>query len=155
MRLSILSSVWTAYLASRLPCHPTYLTWSREHVIPKSVIPSLANDPRNIIPMPMVTNNARGNRPYTDDWENGSLVYACSNCPHPGFCAGAAVMTPSGLHPPNAFKGPIARSVLYSVGEHPKLSELINDRVLNIDTAIKWDSHFPMTKEEKDWLDSL
>jgi endonuclease I len=65
------------------------------------------------------------------------------------------VMTPEGAHPPDFLKGPIARSVLYSVGEYPKMAELIHNKVLDIDTAIRWDSTFPMSKAEKLWLDSL
>lgn len=152
MRLSIL---WTAYLSSRLPCHPSHLTWTREHVIPKSVIPGIAGDPRNIIPLPREINNARGVLPYTDDFENGVIVRSCHQCPNPGHCIGSAVITPSGVNPPSAFKGPIARSVLYSVAQHPKLTEFIHENILDIDTAIKWDSRYPMSRAEKQWIDSL
>jgi endonuclease I len=157
MRISIFSSVFTGYLASKLPCHPHYLTWSREHVIPKSVVPNrnVTEDPRNIIPMPKLINNARSNRPYTEQWKDGFLKYSCSKCPHPGFCRASMVLTPLGAHPPDVLKGPIARSVLYSVGKHPKLLEVIDEKVLSIDTAIIWDRHFPMSPAEKQWIDSL
>lgn len=65
------------------------------------------------------------------------------------------MITPEGVLPPDAFKGPIARSVLYSVGVHPKFAETINDQVLDLGTAIKWDSLFPITKAEMDWIDSI
>jgi endonuclease I len=157
MRVSIFSSALTGYLAGHLPCHPLYLTWTREHVIPKSIINSkqITEDPRNIIPMPQNLNQARGNRPYTSEWKDGYLAYSCTTCPHPGFCRASMVVSPKGAHPPDIFKGVIARSVLYSIGQYPKFAPIINDQVLDMETAIKWDSHFPMSKAEKTWLDSL
>lgn len=150
MRLNI---VFTTYLASRLPCHPLYLDWSREHVIPQSLMRSPG--PRNIIPLPKPLNQARGNRPYTDDFKDGYVTYSCSNCPHPGYCAGSAIISPSGINPPNAFKGLVARSVIEMAFKYPHLMQDINDNVLNIDTAIKWDRMYPMTEQEKDWIRSL
>ena len=157
MRVSILSSLWTGYLASNIPCHPDHLTWSREHVIPKSfpLNKEVTESPHNIIPMPKLLNNARGTRQYTNEWRDGYTIYACSKCPHPGFCCAAALASPSGIYPPDVFKGPIARSVLHSVKTSPKLAEVIDKQVLDLDTAIKWDSGFPMTKAEKEWIDSL
>lgn len=150
MRLNI---VFTTYLASRLPCHPLYLDWSREHVIPKSIMKSPG--PRNIIPLPKLLNTARGNRPYTDEWKDGYIVHSCSNCPNPGVCAGSSLVSPAGVNPPNVLKGIIARSVLASVHDRPQTIKIINDKVLNVDTAIKWDRQFPMNQQEKDWIDSL
>lgn len=157
MRITLFSSVFTGYLASKLPCHPHYLTWSREHVFPKSIIPNrnVTEDPRNIIPMPNNINHARSNYPYTEMWKGGYLRYSCSNCPHPGFCRASMIISPDGAHPPDVFKGPIARSVLYSVGKHPKLSEVIDSKVLDLNTAIQWDRNFPMSSAEKKWIDSL
>jgi len=149
--------LWTGYLVSQVPCHPLHLTWSREHVIPKCLTPNknITEDPRNIIPLPRAINNARGHSRYTDKWDGGQVVHACPTCPTPGFCRGSAIITPNGIVPPDTFKGPIARSVLYSIGAHPKFAPTINDQVLDLETAIKWDSVFPMTRAEKDWIDSL
>lgn len=154
MKFSILSSVWTSYLASNLPCHPLYVDWTREHVIPKSVLP-ISHNPRNIIPLPKQLNHARGNRPYTQESKDGYVTYACTKCVQPGFCRGSALVTPEGVNPPDTFKGPIARSVLYSAFRYPQFAEEINDKVLNLDTAIEWDSHFPMTEAERKWIENL
>lgn len=156
MKLLYISSAFTSWLASRMPCHPIYLTWTKEHVLPKSLFPKvITSDPRNIVPMPKELNQARGNRAFTEQWENGYLKYACKDCPHPGFCRGAAVISPQGVHPPTLFKGIIARSVLHSVGKYPKFAEKINEEVLSLDTAIKWDSMYPMSKAEREWIESL
>lgn len=140
---------FAAYLASKLPCHPSHITWSREHVIPKSIIPNrnITEDPRNILPLPKNLNNARSNLPYTHEWKDGYLV-RCSNCPHPGFCSGSMIISPSGANPPDAWKGPIARSVLYSVGRYPHISDTVNDKVLNLKLALEWDKQFPISKAE-------
>lgn len=147
----------TTYLASRLPCHHLYYDWSREHVIPKSLrLPrNITEHPRNIIPMPKLLNNKRGNRPYTAEFKDGYVAYACTNCPAPHFCSGASVISPAGVHPPNAFKGLIARSVLYSAFEHPSMARQIGEQVLDLDTAIKWDRIFPESEAEADWIRSL
>ena len=152
-----LSPIWITYLASQVPCPPLSLTWTREHVIPKALTPNrnITEDPRNIIPLPKSINNARGHKRYTDKWENGYIVHACPDCPTPGFCRGSATLSTDGVTPPDVFKGPIARSVLYSVGAHPKFAQTINDKVLDLETAIEWDRKFPMTMAEKEWFDSL
>lgn len=145
-----LPPLWTAALAARLPCHPLYLDWTREHVVPKSIVK--LNDFRNIVPLPRKLNQARGNRPYTNDYEDGYFVYACENCPNPGFCQGVMVMSPSGAHPPNAFKGPIARSVLHTAFKYPSMAKTVHESVLDINTAIEWDRKFPATEDELDWI---
>lgn len=157
MRLSIFTAAWTGYLASKLPCHPTYLTWSREHVIPKSIIADrrVTEDPQNIIPLPTTLNNARANLPYTNDSADGYPVYSCAKCVYLGACHGAGMKTPLGFVPPNAFKGPIARSALTIAFKYPIHAHTINDKVLNLETAIQWDRQFPMSKEESDWIRSL
>lgn len=157
MRTPLVTSLWTAYLGSQLPCHPDHMVWSREHVIPKSIIPSkpITENIHNLIPMPKRLNNARGNRPYTDECEDGYIVYACAECPNPGLCRASAVVSRSGVLPPDVFKGPIARSVLHSVGRFPKLHDSINSKVLDLDIAIKWDSQFPMSVQEQEWFNSI
>ena len=157
MRVSVFYNLFTNYLAGRVPCQPFNYQWSREHVIPKSIISNKAitENPRNIIPMPRELNMARSNRPYTIEWKDGYLKHACKQCPHPGYCRGSIVISAEGVHPPDYLKGPIARSILYSVDTYPKYAPVINDKVLKIDTAIRWDNSHPMSKEEKRWLDSL
>jgi endonuclease I len=152
MRTNLLSA-FTTYLASRIPCNPNFYTWTREHVIPKSIIRNrhVTEDPQNIIPMPKELNQARGNRPYTPKWRDGFLKYACSNCPHPGFCRAAMVVSPDGVHPPDILKGPIARSVLHSIETYPQHAETINAKVLNVEVALKWNSSFPASKAELDF----
>ena len=137
-----------------MPCHPLHTVWSREHVIPTSIHPNkmVTQSHHNIIPMPKRLNNARGNRPYTGKKAEGFVIYACDSCPTPGMCRAAAVVTPSGVIPPDIFKGPIARSVLRSVGDFPAMYDVINKKVLDIDTAIEWDSNFPMSVQEHDWF---
>lgn len=157
MRVSVFYRAFTGYLANRIPCQPLYYQWSKEHVIPKSILPNrvVTENPHNIIPMPRDLNTARSNKRYTVEWKDGYKKYACQNCPHPGYCRGSMVISPEGVHPPDYLKGPIARSVLYSVDTYPKYASLINDKVLSIDTAIRWDYIYPMSKEEREWLDSL
>lgn len=146
----LLFAVWTSYLASKLPCPLSSLSWSKEHCLPKSLFPpAIVNRRDNIIPLPVKINNARGNRRYTNKWEDGYLVYSCPSCPHPGFCAGSGVISPNGFVPPDVFKGPVARSVLNSIEHFPKFAEKINDEVLNYDTAIEWDRRYPMTVSER------
>lgn len=151
-----LSPLWTSYLALKLPCPPAAYKFSREHVLPKSLFPkAVAEDPRNIIPLPVALNQARGVLPYTAQFKDGRFHYTCAKCPHPGFCRGAMVVSEEGAHPPDVFKGIIARSVLYSAWEYPSLVEAIDSNVLDLDTAIEWDSKFPMTEAESEWLLSL
>jgi hypothetical protein len=35
------------------------------------------------------------------------------------------------------------------------LTRKINNEVLNLETAVKWDNLFPMSKEEHLWLDDI
>jgi endonuclease I len=105
--------------------------------------------------MPKRINNARGSRPYTAAFKDGYAVYACDKCPMPGYCQGAAMISPEGVHPPNHYKGVIARSVLFSAFENPTHARQIDQQVLSIDTAIKWDRMFPMSEAEADWIRSL
>lgn len=146
----LLFAVWTSYLASKLPCPLSSLMWSKEHVLPKSLFPPvIVNKPYNIIPLPTKINNARRSLRYTNKWEDGYLVYACKHCPHPGFCAGAGVISPSGFMPPDVFKGPIARSVLKGIENYPKLTEKISQEVLDYDLAIEWDRRYPESLSER------
>ena len=156
MKTTIFYSAWTSYLASRLPCPIPSYTFSKDHVAPKSLFPKVVvDDPRNIVPMPTKLNNVRGNRPFTADWQDGYMVYSCKSCPCVGPCRGAAVLSTSGLLPPDTYKGPVARSVLHLVGKYPQYSDKVNEQVLNLDTAIEWDSKFPMSKAEQQWIASL
>lgn len=159
MRIPILNSLWTSYLASQLPCHPMHTTWSREHVIPTSIIPNriVTQNPYNLIPLPKRLNNGRGNRPYTNTTNNSEfyVVRACDSCPTPGWCPGAACVGDRGVIPSEIFRGPIARSVLRSVGKYPALYDAINSKVLNIDIAIQWNSKYPASVQERNWFDSL
>ena len=59
-------------------------------------------------------------------------------------------MTKEGVVPPDAFKGPIARSVLRSIDKFPKFAEKISNEVLDYDLAIEWDRQFPMSVAEHD-----
>lgn len=153
MKTSIFYSAWASYLASRLPCPLSSYSFTKEHIAPKSLFP--ISDARNVIPLPEKLNHARGNRPYTADWQDGRMVYSCKSCPHPGFCRGAGVLSSKGLCPPDPFKGPIARSVLYQMTKYPHLAEKLDKEVLDWKTAIQWDSDFPMTLAERMWLDSF
>jgi endonuclease I len=156
MKANVFYSVWTSYLASRLPCPLPAYTFTKEHVLPKSLFPRVVvDDPRNIIPMPKALNNGRSNFPYTAEWQDGSTVYACGSCPMPGYCRGGGVLSTGGFHPPDVLKGPVARSVLYSVGKHPRFASKIDKEVLRIDTAIEWDSKFPMSNAERLYVNSL
>lgn len=149
MRPVLFYSLWTSYLASKLPCPMSMYSFSREHVLPRSLFPPVVTDrPDNIIPLPSKINNARGNRPYTSKWRDGRLVYACEGCVSAGFCPGAAVVSESGVSPPEPFKGPIARSVLKSIDRFPKFAEKIDSEVLSYDTAIEWDRLYPMSPAE-------
>lgn len=149
-----ISPLWTSYLAAKLPCPLSSYSFTRDHIAPKSLFPT-AEDPRNILPMPANLNHARGNRPFTSAWKDGLLVRSCEDCPCPGFCAGAAVLGPTGMNPPDVYKGPIARSVLYQMAKYPVLAGKFDKQVLDWQTAIEWDSRFPMTLQEREWIDSL
>lgn len=147
--MKLLFAVWTSFLASRLPCPLNCLSWSKEHVAPKSLFPPvIVNHKDNIIPFPVRLNNARGNRPYTNTINGGYLAYSCAGCPNPGFCRGAAIITKDGVVPPDVFKGPVARSVLKNIENFPKFAEKINEEVLDYDLAIEWDRRYPITTAE-------
>ena len=149
MKLLHISSAFTSWLASRLPCPPPAYSFTKEHVVPKSLFPPVVTQKYyNIIPMPAKLNHARGNRPYTAQWSEGFMVYSCSACPTPGFCRGSAVLSSKGVHPPDVYKGIIARSVLRTLFEFPGLRDKLNNEVLDLNTAIEWDSKFPMSPEE-------
>lgn len=142
--MRVLPIFFTAYLSSRLPCHPLYLSWSLVPVVPPSLAKNVSQIP---IPFPRSMNTGL---PFTD--HNGTdVVYACSKCPLPGYCRGAARISEFGINPPDALKGVVARSVLYTVGNKPKYSKLIHDKVLDLDVAIKWDRLFPMSLQEQDY----
>lgn len=149
--MKLLFAVWTSFLASRMPCPLGGYSWTKEHVAPKSLFPPIvAKSPENIIPFPAKLNHGRGNRKYTSKWdEDGYLLYACQYCPHPGYCRGAAIVTKDGVVPPDPFKGPIARSVLKTVERFPKYATLLNDDVLDYNTAMEWDRRYPMSKAEE------
>ena len=156
MKINPLYAVWTSYLATRLPCPMPAYTFTKEHCLPKSKFPRvIVDDPRNVIPMPKTLNHARGNGPYVPDYLDGYAVYSCSKCPMPGWCRGGGIKTPEGFNPPDVLKGPIARSVLYSVGKYPRFADKIDKEVLRIDTAIDWDSRFPMSQAERLYVESL
>ena len=152
MKPILLFTVWTSFLATRLPCPPQSYTWSREHVLPKSLFPpAVTNTKHNIIPLPTMINQSRGNKAYHRQWEDGRMVYTCKSCPTPGFCQGAAVITSKGMLPPPPFRGPIARSVLKSIELFPKFAEKIDTEVLDYETAILWDRLYPMEPAEHDY----
>lgn len=73
----------------------------------------------------------------------------------PGYCPGASVISPEGVHPPNDYKGLIARSVIFSAFNNPSYAREIDAKVLNLNTAIKWDRMFPMSDAEAEWIRSL
>ena len=141
--------IWTTYLASRLPCPPSAYSFTREHVLPKSLFPRVVTEKTdNIIPLPSSLNSARGNRKYTNKIYDGYCVYTCKHCPSPGFCPGAMVVTNEGVVPPDVFKGPIARSVLKSIDKFPQFANDIDRIVLDLDVAAEWNQRFPIRLEE-------
>lgn len=149
MRIAFAFSAFASWLATRLPCPPSAYYFTKEHIAPRSLFPPVVTEkPHNIIPLPAKLNHARGNRPYTAQWADGYMVYSCKACPTPGFCRGSAVLSSRGVHPPDIYKGVIARSVLKTLYEFPHLKDKLDKEVLDLETAIKWDSMFPMTKEE-------
>lgn len=83
------------------------------------------------------------------------MVYTCKSCPTPGFCRGSSVLTVDGMNPPDVFKGPIARSVLYSIDRYPRFARKLNEDVLNLDLATTWDRDHPITKPEQAWLNYI
>ena len=150
MKTSVIYNAWASYFINRLPCPLTTYSMTKEHIAPKSLFPPIiTHTDANILPMPARLNNKRGNKPYTKLWEDGHLVYACDKCPTPGFCRGAGIMSVSGLYPPDIYKGPIARSVLYNAKKYPSFAKRLNDKVLNIETAYEWDFKYPISEIER------
>ena len=148
--------LWSAYFARRLPCPQSAYSFSKEHVAPKSLFPAaVAHSPGNIIPFPQRLNNARGARKYTSHWKDGYVFYACRACPAPGHCGGSMVISPHGVHPPQIYKGPIARSVLRTMCKFPSMKDKLHEEVLDLDLAIEWDRKYPMTLEEQHWTANL
>jgi hypothetical protein len=147
--MKLLFVVWTSFLASKLPCPLESYTWSKEHVLPKSLFPQvMVNNRDNIIPLPTKINNGRGNRKYTNKFQDGHIVYTCTKCPFPGYCRGAAIIGPDGVILPEPFRGPVARSVLRSIEKFPKFAEKISKEVLDYDVAIELDRRYPMSIAE-------
>ena len=128
----------------KLPCRPQ---WSREHVVPKSVLRDnrIANDPANIIPLPRRLNNARSNYKYIDidDARTGKQtpIFACGNC-HNVSCPGVGYLAKSKegprFVPPQAFKRAIAQAALDMAQRHPQHKTTIHTRVLDLDLAAEW-----------------
>jgi hypothetical protein len=130
----------------KLPCHPQ---WSREHVVPKSVLKDnrIANDPANIIGLPRRLNNARSNYKYIDidsnawSWSHRKPIFACGNCQNVS-CPGVGYLTKEGdtprFVPPQVFRRAIAQAALDMAERHPQHKTTIHARVLDLDLATEW-----------------
>jgi hypothetical protein len=121
--------------------------WSREHVVPKSVLknPRIANDPINIIALPRRLNNARSNYKYIaadiNHPQGGTPIFPCSDCRNVS-CAWVGYLTyKNGLPrfvPPDDFKRPIAQAALGMAERYPQYKTTIHTRVLDLDLATEW-----------------
>ena len=131
-------------LAGNSACRPQ---WSREHVVPKSVLKDnrIANDPANIIALPRRLNNARSNYKYIDDGgdhaRTGKPIFACGGCQNVS-CPGVGYLTREDgrprFVPPHAFKRAIAQAALDMARRHPQHKTTIHTRVLDLDLAAEW-----------------
>lgn len=151
MKLQVLKAFWATPLLNSIPCQDQTITWNREHILPRSLFPrSISEAPGNFILLPDRLNSARSNFKYTDS-SGGKQILPCKSCPHPETCPLIGYSSPGGFHPPDLFKGLIARSVLTSVRKHSEHAGFVHNRGLDLGVAEAWDSEFPVTKEELLW----
>lgn len=132
------------HLQAELPCQ-TNITWSIEHVVPKSqiAITPLHDNSMNIIALPQPLNTASSNHSYGELSRNcrlRKLIPSCSKCPDPLNCPGAGKLysTSAGkieFEPPALFKAWIATSYLSFTGMYPFLKR---HAVLEEDLAWHW-----------------
>lgn len=148
----LLRNFWSPHLLVP-PCKN--VQWTCEHIVPRSLIQE-HNDLHNLLLLPDTINNARSNYPYIMGIGNGTVkdVAPCkkAGC-HCDMCG--CLVSKRMFVPPDRVKGMIARSVLYMRDKYPHHTQLINDRVLHLDTASLWNYIFPATQREVEWDDII
>lgn len=131
------------HLQAELPCQ-TNITWSIDHVIPKSKISitALHDNSMNLIVLPQSLNTARSNYSYGELSRSCRLrkvIPTCSKCPNPLNCQGAGKLYSNSagkfeFEPPPLFKAWIATSYLSFTGMYPFLK-----RHAILDEELAWD----------------
>ena len=132
-----LSPVWTWWLGRHnMICKQVRMT--KEHVIPKSLLPhKIIDQKRNIIGMPELLNHKRGTLKYVDSDEEGIPVWPCRQCDNP-LCPLMGKIVSDGFSPPALYKPVIGASVLRSMYDNLEIVDAVHDKVLDVGTAIHW-----------------
>ena len=165
MRFSLLShktfmkAFWIDFLVRQIRCPVNEITWTCEHVVPRSYInnKSVVNDPRNLILLPQTLNTARSNLSMTDSLVKFKPVCACRNnyCINTKLtCPSRAYVSKEGFVPPDMWKGVVARSILSMVETYPEHYSAIN-KSLHIPLAKEWDMMYKPSKVERQWKQIL
>ncbi len=131
-----LSPIWSSWLSNKqVPCR---LVLTKEHVIPKSVLPSsITSKPHNVIGFPMRLNSRRSNNKYVESDKPGLPIWPCKECRNPG-CPLIGRITTDGFVPPTLYKPVIGASILKSLYENQDIIHDVHYRVLDLGTALRW-----------------
>lgn len=131
-----LSPIWAAWVtkcntACRFPL-------TKEHVIPKSLLPSRYTETENnIIGLPANLNHRRGSLKYVESDEEGVPVWPCRQCDNP-LCPLMGKIVSEGFVPPRLYQPVIAASILRSLMTDREIADAVHENVLDIGTALRW-----------------
>jgi hypothetical protein len=131
-----LSPMWATWLtkcdsACRFPL-------TKEHVIPKSLLPSRYTETKhNIIGLPGNLNHRRGVLKYVECEEEGVPVWPCRQCDNP-LCPLMGRIVSDGFVPPSLYKPVIGASVLRSIMNDRDIADAVHEHVLDVGTALRW-----------------
>lgn len=140
---SLRDQVFKTHLPLLLPkIHCEDVVWSVEHVIPRSLIQrTIANDPLNLIPIPVRLNNARSNYKYGDVPTGSVLVPACRECSDPKCPMRGKLFHNASMvvfEPPEIYKPFISESVVAMLLKYPELRSRIEEFVMEPHTLHAW-----------------
>lgn len=82
-------------------------------------------------------------------------IYTCKRYQGCLECSGRGRITGYGFVPPDLYKGQISRAVLYMADKYPEYHDKIFDRVLSLETALKWNETFPEQEIEVQWREYI
>lgn len=128
--------IWVQWLNSlQLPCK---YEMTKEHVIPKSILPrNITSQSHNIIGLPARLNNKRSNLKYVESQLPGIPIWPCKECRNPS-CRLMGKLNKEGFTPPDIYKPVIGASVLRSMYNNPFIVEVVHNDVLDLGLALEW-----------------
>lgn len=128
--------IWVQWLQNLgLPCR---YTMTKEHVIPKSVLPrNITGQSHNIIGLPARLNHKRSNLKYVESQLPGRPVWPCKSCRNPS-CRLMGKINQEGFTPPDIYKPVIGASILRSMYNNPFIVDVVHNDVLDLGLALQW-----------------